>query len=132
MKKESNVAVAPTKSATPAAPRTSEEKANLKIALAQLADKPTAKADKEVKSEHVAAKAAMGVVKYEKALKWKYPEETTTARDRKVFRAKYRKEIRTLMLDISKLTPETPDHEKKSKDLARLKKRVLLVPETEF
>lgn len=116
-------------SQTSKAPRTIEEKNAVRAKLNGLTEKAKeAKKEKELKTDKHTVKEAVGTVTYEKALKWKYPEDVTTARDRKVFRAKHRKLIRALMLEVTKLEGEAK--EAKEKELNRLKKRVLLSPET--
>lgn len=108
---------------TPEAKKAAREK------LVAMAEKPTPKSpEKEVKADKAAAyKIAMGVVKYEKALKWKYPEEITTAKDRKLFRAKHRNELRKLARELEKM--EGKEREKHEKALTHLKKEVLLMPD---
>ena len=109
---------------------TQEDKLAARKLLVAMADaKPTKEPTKEVKADKAAAsKVAMGVVKYEKALKWKYPEEVVTAKDRKLFRAKHRNELRKLARELEKM--EGKEREKHEKALNHLKKEFLLTPES--
>ena len=109
---------------------TVQDKANAREKLVAMADaKPAKDPAKEVKSDKAAAaKVAMGVVKYDKALKWKYPEDTVTATDRKLFRAKMRNELRKLARELEKM--EGKEREKHEKKFSHLKKEVLLSPES--
>lgn len=50
----------------------------------------------EVKTDKTNVKASTQKIQYERDLKWKYPEDCTTAKDRKVFRALNRGKIRRL------------------------------------
>ena len=108
---------------------TPEMKTAAREKLVAMADqKPAKPQDKEVKADKAAAsKIAMGVVKYEKALKWKYPEDVVTAKDRKLFRAKHRNELRKLARELEKM--EGKEREKHEKALNHLKKELLLSPE---
>ena len=111
---------------TPEAKKAAREKL---VAMADQKPTTTPAKEKEGKADKAAAsKIAVGVVKYEKALKWKYPEETVTAKDRKLFRAKHRNELRKLSRELEKM--EGKEREKHEKALAKLKKEVLLVPES--
>jgi len=48
----------------------------------------------EVKTDKANVKAAVQKIQYERELKWAYPADFTTAKDRKVFRALNRGKIR--------------------------------------
>jgi hypothetical protein len=131
MSKTEKAAVAAEKTATKTPGGvTPEDKLAARQKLVAMADtKPAKEPTKEVKADKAAAsKVAMGIVKYEKALKWKYPEEVVTAKDRKLFRAKHRNELRKLARELEKM--EGKEREKHEKALNHLKKEFLLNPET--
>jgi len=131
MSKNEKTAVAPEKTATQTPGNvTLADKTAAREKLVAMADvKPTKDPSKEVKADKAAAsKVALGIVKYEKALKWKYPEGTVTAKDRKLFRAKHRNELRKLARELEKM--EGKERDKHEKALNHLKKEFLLNPET--
>lgn len=99
-------------------------------ALQKIRDRVQKKKDLET-DKVTASKAAggvKGIVKYEKAMKWKYPEDVTTAQQRKLWRAKMRNELRKLIRELNQL--EGVALEKKQKAIAKLKKEVLINPES--
>lgn len=62
----------------------------------------------EAKTDAANTEAAAQKIQYDRILKWLYPGDCTTAKDRKVFRAKHRGNIRRLEAKALKVGAATP------------------------
>ena len=111
-----------------AKPKKLEESSIKENLLSQIQpDKPEKAKKAKEKAIDANSVEIIGKVAYDKALKWKYPEDITEQKQRKIFRAKMRSRIKSLTANIT-TAPDAKAAEKLQKELAKLKREVLMDP----